>query len=89
MKDGRSETDLFGIKVFEKFAALQLIQKARFDDICGLKRLGPLINGRSDIHDFDEWMRLDLTYIEEWSFWTDLKILARTLPVVLRGHGAY
>ena len=47
------------------------------------------INGRSDIHDFDEWMRLDLKYISNWSLWTDLKILARTIPVVLRGHGAY
>lgn len=47
------------------------------------------INGRSDIHDFNEWIRLDLKYIEEWSLWTDVKILARTVPVVLRGHGAY
>jgi lipopolysaccharide/colanic/teichoic acid biosynthesis glycosyltransferase len=47
------------------------------------------INGRSDIHDFDEWMRLDLKYIEKWSLWTDFKILARTIPAVLRGHGAY
>ena len=47
------------------------------------------INGRSDIHDFDEWIRLDLKYIEEWNLWTDMKILARTIPVVLRGHGAY
>ena len=47
------------------------------------------INGRSDIHEFDEWMRLDLKYISEWSLWTDVKILARTLPAVLRGHGAY
>jgi len=47
------------------------------------------INGRSDIHVFNEWMRLDLKYIEEWSLWTDVKILARTIPVVLRGHGAY
>ena len=47
------------------------------------------INGRSDIHDFNEWIRLDLKYIEEWNLWTDVKILARTVPVVLRGHGAY
>ena len=47
------------------------------------------INGRSDIHDFDEWMRLDLKYIQEWSLWTDAKILACTIPAVLRGHGAY
>jgi len=47
------------------------------------------INGRSDIHNFDDWIRLDLKYIEEWNLWTDMKILARTIPVVLRGHGAY
>jgi lipopolysaccharide/colanic/teichoic acid biosynthesis glycosyltransferase len=47
------------------------------------------INGRSDIHDFDEWMRLDTKYIQEWSLWTDLKILVRTVPAVFHGHGAY
>jgi lipopolysaccharide/colanic/teichoic acid biosynthesis glycosyltransferase len=47
------------------------------------------INGRSDIHDFDEWMSLDLKYIQEWSLWRDFKILVRTIPAVLRGHGAY
>jgi exopolysaccharide biosynthesis polyprenyl glycosylphosphotransferase len=47
------------------------------------------INGRSDIHEFDEWMQLDLKYIQEWSLWTDLKILVRTVPAVLWGHGAY
>ncbi len=47
------------------------------------------INGRSEITDFDEWARLDLRYIDEWSLWTDLKILAGTVPAVLKGHGAY
>jgi lipopolysaccharide/colanic/teichoic acid biosynthesis glycosyltransferase len=47
------------------------------------------INGRSEICDFDEWARLDLKYIEEWSLWTDFKILLRTIPAVLHGHGAY
>ena len=47
------------------------------------------INGRSEISDFDEWATLDLKYIEEWSLWTDLKILLRTIPAVLHGHGAY
>lgn len=47
------------------------------------------INGRSEISDFDEWARLDLEYIEHWSLWTDVKILLRTIPAVLRGHGAY
>jgi lipopolysaccharide/colanic/teichoic acid biosynthesis glycosyltransferase len=47
------------------------------------------INGRSDIHEFDEWVQLDLRYIQEWSLWTDIKILVRTVPAVLGGHGAY
>lgn len=47
------------------------------------------IQGRSEISDFDEWARLDLKYIEEWNLWTDLKILLKTIPAVLRGHGAY
>jgi lipopolysaccharide/colanic/teichoic acid biosynthesis glycosyltransferase len=33
-------------------------------------------------------MRLDLQYMDEWSLWLDLKILARTIPAVLRGSGA-
>jgi lipopolysaccharide/colanic/teichoic acid biosynthesis glycosyltransferase len=47
------------------------------------------VSGRADITDFDEWMRLDLQYIREWSLWLDLKLLARTLPAVVRGRGAY
>ena len=47
------------------------------------------VSGRSDIVDFDEWASLDLKYIERWSLWEDFKILARTVPAVLRGHGAY
>lgn len=46
------------------------------------------ISGRSDVS-FDEWMRLDLKYVEEQGLWTDLKILFRTVAVVLRGDGAY
>ena len=38
--------------------------------------------------DFEEWMRLDLEYIDSWSPWLDLKILAKTVPVVLSGRGA-
>jgi exopolysaccharide biosynthesis polyprenyl glycosylphosphotransferase len=46
------------------------------------------IGGRNKITDFKEWVRLDLEYIDNWSLWLDLKILFRTVPVVLAGEGA-
>ncbi len=46
------------------------------------------VSGRSDVS-FDEWMKLDLKYVEEQGLWTDLKILCKTVAVVLRGDGAY
>jgi lipopolysaccharide/colanic/teichoic acid biosynthesis glycosyltransferase len=36
---------------------------------------------------FDRYMALDLTYVENWTLWLDLKILARTAQVVFRGTG--
>jgi exopolysaccharide biosynthesis polyprenyl glycosylphosphotransferase len=45
------------------------------------------VSGRSGIG-FDRWMELDLSYIDNWSFWHDMKILARTIPAVLTGRGA-
>ncbi|MBV9657416.1 MAG: sugar transferase [Verrucomicrobia bacterium] len=46
------------------------------------------ISGRNEIKDFSDWVRLDLVYIDNWSFWLDLKILLKTVPVVLLGLGA-
>ena len=45
------------------------------------------VNGRSSVS-FQDWMKLDLRYIDNWSLWLDLKILARTIPAVIRGSGA-
>jgi len=45
------------------------------------------IGGRSDL-DFDEWMELDMKYIDSWSLFLDFKILFRTIPSVLKGAGA-
>ena len=46
------------------------------------------ISGRSDIEDFDEVVRLDLQYIDNWSLTEDFKILLKTVGVVLFGRGA-
>jgi len=45
------------------------------------------VSGRNEI-DFDEWMQLDLEYIDNWSLWLDIKILLKTIPAVLFGRGA-
>jgi exopolysaccharide biosynthesis polyprenyl glycosylphosphotransferase len=45
------------------------------------------ISGRSSIC-FDDWMRLDMQYIDQWSLWLDMKIIAKTVHVVFRGVGA-
>jgi lipopolysaccharide/colanic/teichoic acid biosynthesis glycosyltransferase len=45
------------------------------------------ISGRSDLG-FDDWVALDLQYIDQWSLWLDLRILMRTIPAVLTGAGA-
>ena len=45
------------------------------------------VNGRNDIS-FEKWMELDRQYIDHWSLWLDFKILAKTIPAVLKGSGA-
>jgi len=44
--------------------------------------------GRSDIP-FEEWVRMDLAYIDSWSLWQDAAILLRTIPAVLFARGAW
>ncbi len=46
------------------------------------------VSGRSEIG-FEEWMQLDLQYVDNWSLATDLLILIKTIPAVLRGKGAH
>jgi exopolysaccharide biosynthesis polyprenyl glycosylphosphotransferase len=46
------------------------------------------VRGRNSISNFDDWVRLDLEYIQTRSFWVDCKILARTAWVVVRGTGS-
>jgi exopolysaccharide biosynthesis polyprenyl glycosylphosphotransferase len=46
------------------------------------------ISGRSNIRNFETWNRLDLEYIDNWSFWLDLQILFLTVPATLSSRGA-
>ena len=46
------------------------------------------ISGRSEITDFEEVVKLDTEYITNWSFGLDMKILFKTVGIVLTGRGA-
>jgi lipopolysaccharide/colanic/teichoic acid biosynthesis glycosyltransferase len=46
------------------------------------------IRGRNNVTNFDDWVRMDLEYIDHWSLSLDLLILLRTIPAVLAGAGA-
>jgi len=61
-------------------------QRRRFSVRPGITCLWQ-INGRSSIA-FEKWMELDMEYIDHWSLGLDFKILAKTIPVVLKGAGA-
>jgi len=61
-------------------------QRRRFSVPPGITCLWQ-VSGRNTIP-FEQWMVLDMQYIDRWSFWLDIKILALTVPAVLRGLGA-
>ena len=60
-------------------------QKRRFSALPGLTCFWQ-ISRKYDMP-FDEWARLDLDYIDNWSLWLDLKIILKTIPVVLKAKG--
>ncbi len=68
----------------------------RFDDLAHRRRLSVKpgltclwqVQGRNDVTNFKDWVRLDLEYIDNWSLWLDFKILWWTVPVVLFAKGA-
>jgi len=64
----------------------QILQRRRLSMRPGLTCLWQ-VAGRNQIG-FDDWVRLDLEYIDNWSLALDCQILLRTLPAVLRGTGA-
>ena len=75
---------------------LPVYEVEKFDDPAQRRRLSVKpgltclwqISGRNEVRDFRDWVRLDLEYIDNWSLWLDMKILIRTIPVVVTGAGA-
>ena len=47
------------------------------------------VSGRNEVRSFDEWVRMDLEYIDTWSLANDILTLVKTIPAVLRGTGAH
>jgi exopolysaccharide biosynthesis polyprenyl glycosylphosphotransferase len=61
-------------------------QRRRFSVRPGITCLWQ-VSGRNAIP-FEQWMKMDLQYMDEWSLWLDVKILAQTVSAVLKGSGA-
>lgn len=71
----------------DEYQQYQYYQKRRISFRPGITGLWQ-ISGRSDIKDFDEVVKLDLEYIDNWSLLLDFKIIFKTILVVFRGSGA-
>jgi exopolysaccharide biosynthesis polyprenyl glycosylphosphotransferase len=85
----RGEMSLVGPRppTLEEAACYQEWQARRLEVLPGLTGLWQVL-GRSDTS-FDEMVRLDIYYAENWSLGMDLRILLRTIPAVISGRGAY
>jgi len=59
--------------------------RKRLDGIPGITGLWQ-VNGKNKIS-FEEMVQLDIHYLENWSLWRDIKIILRTIPVILKGEG--
>ena len=64
--------------------ALNEMEKAIKPGITGLWQ----VSGRSDITDFEEVVKLDMEYVKNWNIGMDIKILFKTVGVVLKGSGS-
>ena len=86
----RGEMSLVGprpLPVYEVEKIEEAAQRRRLSVKPGLTCLWQ-VSGRNRITDFQEWVQLDLQYIDNWSLWLDLVILFRTIPAVLFRSGA-
>ena len=84
----KGEMSLVGPRPLPLYEASRIkgVQRRRLSMRPGLSGLWQT-RGRSAV-DFEEWMRMDLEYVDQWSLALDLRILLATIPVVLRGTGA-
>ena len=73
------------VRDVEKFSEHHFIRHEVLPGITGLWQ----VSGRSDIIDFEEVVRLDVSYIKSWSLSLDLQILLQTITVILGKKGAY
>ncbi|MBU1112451.1 MAG: sugar transferase, partial [Candidatus Omnitrophica bacterium] len=74
----------FPVEESDKFSYNHLQRLSVRPGITGLAQ----IRGRSDLSSY-RWIKWDIWYVNNWSFWLDLLILWWTLPVVVKGKGAY
>lgn len=87
----RGEMSLVGprpLPVYEIEKIEKHAQRRRLSVKPGLTCLWQVM-GRNTINSFEDWVALDLRYIDNWSLWLDFRILAKTLPAVLKGSGAH
>ena len=71
----------------EEYEKYDLHHRARLGSKPGITGLWQ-VSGRSNITDFEEVVRLDVQYINEWTLGLDIKLLFMTLKIVLMGDGA-
>lgn len=85
----RGEMSLVGPRPLplRDYRLLEPWHRARYAVLPGMTGLWQ-ISGRSGLT-FDDLVRLDFTYIENWSVWLDISIIAKTIPAVLSRRGAY
>lgn len=69
---------------FERYEAKHRCRLSMTPGLTGLWQ----VSGRSDIKDFDEVVKLDMEYIDNWSIWKDIRILFLTVKVVISGKGS-
>ncbi len=72
--------------LYSELSQYEISQRARLDSIPGLTSEW-VVAGRSNI-DFTQQALLDIDYVKRRSFWTDLKLITKTIPIVLSGKGA-